>query len=136
MRTELMASIANCACLKQLVTSPTVDGSGKEGDGDAVYGIDLCVIDSSELGHSLGVPILDDYLSHKPKETAVLEETNEVASPLPISLTTGNTSPLRVSLTTTGVMPDKSECQQESKFLKALVHTKKEVGTLGCTQPP
>lgn len=122
MRTELMASIANCACLKQLVTPPTVDGSEKEGDGDAVYGIDLCVIDSSELGHSLGVPIL--------------EETNEVASPLPISLTTGNTSPLRESSTTTGVMPDKSECQQESKFLKALVHTKKEVGTLWCTQPP
>lgn len=116
-RTELMASIANCACLNQLVTPPTVDSSVKEGEGDAMYGIDIHVIECSELGCSLGMPTLNEYLPHEQKKDTSSEVTQGVASPHPISATTR-------------VVPDKSECLQERKFHKALLYAKKQVGAL------
>lgn len=101
-----MASIANCACLNQLVTPPTVDSSVKEGEGDAMYGIDIHVIECSELECSLGVPALNEYhLPYEQKKDTASEVTHGVASPHPISLTTG-------------VVPDKSECLQERNFIK------------------
>lgn len=117
-RTELMASIANCACLNQLVTPPTVDSSVKEGEGDAMYGIDIHVIECSELGCSLGMPTLNEYLPHEQKKDTSSEVTQGVASPHPISVTTR-------------VVPDKSECLQERKFHKALLYAKKQVGAFG-----
>lgn len=118
-RKELTATIANCTSLNQLATPLTVVTSSVErGEGDAaVYGIELHVIDSSELGHSSDVPTLEEYpcasQEQKPEDT-VVQDRHEVASP-----------PLPVSLTT-GVMPDKRECLQESKFHKALFYSKKE----------
>ena len=117
-RTELMASIANCACLNQLVTPPTVDSSVKEGEGDAMYGIDIHVIECSELGCSLGVPTLNEYLPHEQEKDASSEVTHGVTSPHPIFVTTR-------------VVPDKSECLQERKFHKALLYAKKQVGAFG-----
>ena len=126
-RTELTASIANCACLNQLVKPSAVDSSVKEGENDAVYGIDLHVIDSSELGCSSSVPTLGEYpcVPSEQKPDTVSQDMHGVMSPQPIS-------------STAGVMPDKSECLQEGRFHKVLFYTKKEVGAFepnccGCT---
>ena len=121
--TELTATIAKCASLNQ-TPSTVVDSSVKRGEGDdAVYGIELNAIDSSELGHSSDIPTLDPSTHNEQKPAVpVVQDKHEVATPLPISLATG-------------IMPDKKECLQESKFHKALIYSKKAVGAHSTATP-